>query len=571
MASMQLKCNLTVCRDMDVYLDDSEIESHISAKHLDYFPLKCAWCEEGKEGQKHFSATKEDMKKHTSKYHNGKNAQRVERVAKIESNGQNDHPNIGSENYEVHPAVLPEVKPSVNISIVEEIPSATSTEPRVEVEIGQIAVDPISNPEDDITSNAVILTKLESDENISTVPIGRRCLDLQAALSSFVPIDIEANEDQTNSVTTKTFRKQRISRKKRSHLGDSSSNSVGRPKKRMSLPQQSAEHVPDVSPHPDLCSTANQENAYNSDGEQNDERRTSYHTPIAPASIKVFDKELTSEAYNEWVSRNSYSKQASIDGQVASTQSSQNARKEYKLFASAYYNDLNHREWDNRTIVFSAEVEVNHENWPVFQHFVRLATDPFIYIDCMDLTPQNDVLNLLAGAINSDRLQCKKLIFNLNGNSQKSITWAKNHVRCNRFYIYGEAGLNQDEAFLDFLVTGAHCTTSINVGYHHVSKALVEFVQKFLDLENWDEYQGVQSIEGFHFVKDQDIQVLKKDYSKFIVKEERDEDDGSTEHVFEFTNNAIGKKLQLTITIFDDEDDYWYFGSPTFSLKINNL
>ncbi|KAI1691778.1 hypothetical protein DdX_21645 [Ditylenchus destructor] len=150
------------------------------------------------------------------------------------------------------------------------IPSASSTEPRVEVEIGQIAVDPVANPEDDITSNAVILTKLESAENVSTVPIGRRSLDLQAALSSFVPIDVEANEVETNSVTTKALRKQRISRKKRSHLGDSSSNSVGK-KKRMSLPQQSAEHVPDVSTHPDQCSTANEENAYNSEGGHNDE------------------------------------------------------------------------------------------------------------------------------------------------------------------------------------------------------------------------------------------------------------------------------------------------------------
>ncbi|KAI1693209.1 hypothetical protein DdX_20801 [Ditylenchus destructor] len=186
--------------------------------------------------------------------------------------------------------------------------------------------------------------------------------------------------------------------------------------------------------------------------------------------------------------------------------------------------DPNHRELRYITSVFSAHVKVNDDNWPLFQHFVRLATDPFIYIDIMELTYQNDVLDLLAGAINSDndRLQCKDLDFNLNGNSQKSITWAKNH--------------------------------------------------KFLDLENWDEYQGVQSIEGFHFVKDQDIQVWKKDYSKFIVKEERDENHRSTEHVFEFTNNAIGKKLQLTAITFDDEDDYyWYFGSPTFSLKINNL
>ncbi|KAI1690626.1 hypothetical protein DdX_22380 [Ditylenchus destructor] len=223
MASMQLKCNLTKCRDMDVYLDDSDIESHISAKHLSYLPLKCTWCEE--ENQDHFCATREDIKKHTSINHNGKNArysvfeddakedelkklakecrcsaipqiisndskialrrvlnvlggstsianvaenglqvkqenhddvivieddndsaavpnssdgnvleqlpeQRVERIA-IASNGQNEqpvaHPNIGAENYEVHPADVPEVKPSVNISIVEDQTNSVTT------------------------------------------------------------------------------------------------------------------------------------------------------------------------------------------------------------------------------------------------------------------------------------------------------------------------------------------------------------------------------------------------------------------------------------------------------------
>ncbi|KAI1694752.1 hypothetical protein Ddc_21849 [Ditylenchus destructor] len=96
----------------------------------------------------------------------------------------------------------------------------------------------------------------------------------------------------------------------------------------------------------------------------------------------------------------------------------------------------------------------------------------------MEVTPQNFMLNSLAGAINSDRrLQCKKLEFNLNGNSQKSITWTKNHVRCNHFSIFGESDLYRDEAFLDFFVSGAFCTPSIKIGFVDLSKAMIGFVQ----------------------------------------------------------------------------------------------
>ncbi|KAI1696337.1 hypothetical protein DdX_19091 [Ditylenchus destructor] len=271
--------------------------------------------------------------------------------------------------------------------------------------------------------------------------------------------------------------------------------------------------------------------------------------PIATDPIQIFDKELSSEAYNEWVIRNNYSKHAPLEDQVASTQSTQNISNVYWLYARANYNDPNHREWNDVTTVFSAEAKVNHESWPVFQHFVRLATDPFIYIDCMELNPQNDVLNLLAGAINSDRLECKELSFTLNGNNQKSITWAKNHVRCNQFSIYGRADLNQDEAFLDFLLTGAHCTPSIKISYRDISKAMDKFLQKFMNLKNADECQFVEAIEG-NF-KYRAAELFMHDYAEFLnVSSEQ------------FVNYKIGKKLQFTV------EDHTYF---RFSIKISNL
>ncbi|KAI1694712.1 hypothetical protein Ddc_21874 [Ditylenchus destructor] len=263
----------------------------------------------------------------------------------------------------------------------------------------------------------------------------------------------------------------------------------------------------------------------------------SFH-PAPFSRISVFGNELSREAYNEWVIRNKYSKQAPIESRMA---------------AFACYQDPSHREWDDITTVFSATVELNHENWPVFQHFVRLVTDPFIYIRCLCLIYQNDVLNELAGAINSDHdhLQCEQLNFDFKGNSQKSITWIKNHARCNNLSIYSEGDLNQNEAFLDFLVTGANCTSSIHIFDRDLLKVVTDFVQKFKDLKNSSEIQLVETINGA--IEGQSVELFKRDYAKFIVKEERHEDDDSTEQVFEFVNVDIGKKLQLTAYIIEND------------------
>ncbi|KAI1691330.1 hypothetical protein Ddc_24313 [Ditylenchus destructor] len=287
-----------------------------------------------------------------------------------------------------------------------------------------------------------------------------------------------------------------------------------------------------------------------------------YSIQVDPPTVKIFDKELSPEAYNNWVIRNNYSKQIPIESQVASEESAQSITNGYWLAAYAHYKDPSHREWPDRTRVFFAEVELNPENWPVFQHFVRLITDQFIYIDYAHLTDQNDVLNLLAEAMDSDhdRLQFKKLDFNLKSNSQKSITWIKNHARCNKLYIFGEGDLNEDEALLDFFVTGANCTPSIKIGYRDLSKVVTDFVQKFMELKNSGEVQLVESIDGYFDV--QAVESLKRNYAKFVVKE--DKDDRCATHIFEFVNADIKKKLQLTTV------NRGYLWSD-FSIKINNL
>ncbi|KAI1692934.1 hypothetical protein Ddc_23246 [Ditylenchus destructor] len=81
-----------------------------------------------------------------------------------------------------------------------------------------------------------------------------------------------------------------------------------------------------------------------------------YSAQSGPDAINVFGKELSPEAYNEWVIRNSYSKQIPIESQVASEESTQSITNGYGLAAYACYKDLSYREWNDRTTVFSAGV-----------------------------------------------------------------------------------------------------------------------------------------------------------------------------------------------------------------------
>ncbi|KAI1707468.1 modulator of levamisole receptor-1 domain-containing protein [Ditylenchus destructor] len=260
--------------------------------------------------------------------------------------------------------------------------------------------------------------------------------------------------------------------------------------------------------------------------------------------IEIFNAEFSPEAYDEWVIRNRYSKQVPLESQVAGNETTHNDSTVYRLCAHTFYEDPKFI-----TTVLDARAELNHENWPLFQHFVRLLSDPFVYIDNLCLSSQNDVLNLLAGAINPDRgrLRCNELYFEPHGNIQKFISWIKDHICCISFIVSDCMDSNHDQELLNFFLTGAHCTSAVSVSF---SGIVVDFVKKFLDFKNCDEYQLVQSIETSIVDDDkeiQDAQVLKREYSKFIVKEEYDEDDDSTTYVFEFNNDDIEKKLQLIL------------------------
>ncbi|KAI1714649.1 hypothetical protein Ddc_11370 [Ditylenchus destructor] len=271
--------------------------------------------------------------------------------------------------------------------------------------------------------------------------------------------------------------------------------------------------------------------------------------------LRIFWKELSAEEYDEWIIRNHYSKQVPLEGQVVQKESTQNDCDVYYLSAAAYYEGSN--DCYKSTTVINVAVEFNHEHWPLFQHFVRLLSDPFVRISQIDLVDQNDVMNLLVEAIkpDRDRLQCDLMYFNHQGNLHKFINWIKDRFCCDELNIFGNTDSNHDQELLHFSLTGAHCSSTVNVHFDDFSKVVVDFVKKFLDLKNGDEYQLVQGITNR---EDDDeecrvVQVLKREYPKCFVKEERTKKD-STLYYFKFNNGNIAKKMQLTVEHYERYD-----------------
>ncbi|KAI1696798.1 hypothetical protein DdX_18866 [Ditylenchus destructor] len=240
---------------------------------------------------------------------------------------------------------------------------------------------------------------------------------------------------------------------------------------------------------------------------------------IDPAVIKLFNKEISSEEYNEWVVSNNYSKQTSPICQAVGD------RRPYELSAYADYKDPN----QESTQVFHARVkELNHETWPLFQHFVRLITDPFICIRNLGLIPQADVLKLLASTIersNRGRLQCGKLDFNFESNVQESFSCIKDHVRSASFQIIGyRSSPDHDKQLLDFFATGSHCTSETFVAFDSISKGVIlDFVQKFMDLKSSDDVQLVESIRGRVSTPTEEALMSNYGNSKFMDLKSRDD------------------------------------------------
>ncbi|KAI1704434.1 hypothetical protein DdX_14302 [Ditylenchus destructor] len=97
-----------------------------------------------------------------------------------------------------------------------------------------------------------------------------------------------------------------------------------------------------------------------------------------PALIRMFNKELSPGKYNELIVRNGYSKEVPLEGRIAGKECTDSCRTIYLLLADAYQNPEHCQ--DIATAVLHARTELKDDNWPLFQHFIRLLTDPFIHI-----------------------------------------------------------------------------------------------------------------------------------------------------------------------------------------------
>ncbi|KAI1696267.1 hypothetical protein DdX_19121 [Ditylenchus destructor] len=169
---------------------------------------------------------------------------------------------------------------------------------------------------------------------------------------------------------------------------------------------------------------------------------------ISPGSLlvtEIFNKRLSPEEYNQWVIRNQYSKQMPLEKfEIAGIQTMQHERRMYQLCANAG------RELWNPRVVFFARAELNHENWPLFEHFTRFLTDPFVYLGhvSFDWTTQKEFFNWLSGIINPDRnrLQCHSMRLSIGNNDPdfpNLITWVKRHVLFDELKIEKELEIYQ--------------------------------------------------------------------------------------------------------------------------------
>ncbi|KAI1701567.1 hypothetical protein Ddc_17554 [Ditylenchus destructor] len=212
--------------------------------------------------------------------------------------------------------------------------------------------------------------------------------------------------------------------------------------------------------------------------------------------IKIFNKELSPEAYNEWIFGNGYSKQIPLETQILK------------------------RSFDTETVL-NARVELSHENWPVFQHFFRLLTDPLIYTRHMGLPYEQDALVVLC-------------VISIIGRRASSYHKLQNKVA------------NSNEEFY-FTTTGANCTSRIYIKIYEPCKLIAPFVQKFMDLKDCDGNKVVGTIVC-NTNANVNIDALKREYADFVVEENINETSGSW-LVVEFVNNDIGKKLWLNVNL----------------------
>ncbi|KAI1700252.1 hypothetical protein DdX_16820 [Ditylenchus destructor] len=212
-----MSSNPFFCKECQMdFADYLDVKLHISLTHLDCFPYKCLTCKA--RGIKYETISSELMEEHTSAVHQGTDEPDVRfstteenklrfaiencRRPSVEQVTPNDSKNILRRVFISLGGTLADIENigDENMSTSTEtkhekfdsrIPPVFSIEPIAVDETHQNVADPVDS-DNTLALNARMSTKEQSADDVSTVPIGLR---LETALSSYVPIDVEANED----------------------------------------------------------------------------------------------------------------------------------------------------------------------------------------------------------------------------------------------------------------------------------------------------------------------------------------------------------------------------------------
>ncbi|KAI1710375.1 RNA recognition motif domain-containing protein [Ditylenchus destructor] len=160
--------------------------------------------------------------------------------------------------------------------------------------------------------------------------------------------------------------------------------------------------------------------------------------------VEVFDTPLNRDDYDSWVLRNGYSKRDPfLDQYTGNPKDRYHIR--YCLVAWTYPPSFQEEDEPNiygmvvfsqRIFVFRATPELNQENFPLFQHFFNLLSDPFILVEELELIPpENQVwkhlLETTPQILNSagvKRIQRYRVSLFPEGNNQDCLRWLKTCV-----------------------------------------------------------------------------------------------------------------------------------------------
>ncbi|KAI1706611.1 hypothetical protein Ddc_15192 [Ditylenchus destructor] len=282
--------------------------------------------------------------------------------------------------------------------------------------------------------------------------------------------------------------------------------------------------------------------------------------------ITVCDVEFNPNEYREWAYPYGYTKGYRFDSPVVAVTAAYDSRSPerreqhhsfIRLQALAYE--------DSNTLVtvFSAvtSTKLSYDNWPLYQHFIRLLNDPFAYFERLTLISfQNFAWNALVENYGSRNrsVTCKYAKILLEDDSKDFLVWIKQNVVSEDLSLrrYETSTYDQDDT-VSFLSTGQKCASSVVLrdevyNGEHLIGAIYDLIEKFLDLETSIQCQMISSINFRHICNLSER--FLTNFARAFVRDEIVED--SFSRIYQFMNRNIKKKLEVKIEIVNIIDPH---------------